>query len=191
MREAWITYTSPNFTSQSHQSCLALYRRPCSAPDTQEMFNKCLFHQKLLNEFLESLCVPLVHQSCQMWRREGGRKRRGEEGRGEEGMVGEEKRLALLNVRKFIGQLKKFAKRQMEKIWTISQETSAHLKCESEGDESLFHWWKWLDSLWWHLSSAQRIRLLCFLERPKEGMHPFPRGSNSRKFQSYGLLYFP
>ena len=54
-------------------------------------------------------------------------------------MVGEEKRLALLNVRKFIGQLKKFAKRQMEKIWTISQETSAHLKCESEGDESLFH----------------------------------------------------
>lgn len=71
--------------------------------------------------------------------REGGRKRRGEEGKGEEGMVEEERRLALLDVRKFIGQLKKFAKRQMEKIWTISRETSAHLKCEYEGGESLFH----------------------------------------------------
>lgn len=96
------------------------------------MLNKCLFHENLLTKLLESLHLPLVHQSCQTYERE--REKEGEEER----RGGAERRLAFGDVRKFVRQSEKFAKRQVQRIWTISHGTSEHLKSKFEGYKSLF-----------------------------------------------------
>lgn len=140
--------------------------------DTEKMSNKCLFRECLLNEYLERWCVPLVHQSCQMW--------------GEGGERGEERRLELLDSKTFIGQLKKFAMSQWRKSGPFPGNTSTSQM--SLWRSSVFVPLK--ETTWQPLetSSAPRLRLVCFLERPKDDA-VIPRGSISGKFQSSGLLY--